>query len=383
MSAKPGRVAGPIAITFTARTGGVPRTQVTLANALVEQGIRSALVLPRVRNTTVTGLSAAVDVVDLKALGVVRFAMRFATYLRRASPVAVLASEHLTGLSVSLAAALARYDGPVVLTIHNDPSHAVYRGRFQRLMKLVIRLSHRRVDAFVAVSSGVAEDLALLFPNLGNRLRVIYNAVPFESTRDLAQRALDPRDPWVNSEGGPLFVAVGRLVPQKDFATLIRAVALCRFRTSCRMLILGEGVERPSLEKLIDDLRLHDSVRLLGHQSNPYRIMSRADALVSSSRWEGFGQVLLEALALGLPIISTDCRSGPAEVLDHGRYGVLVPVGDEEALAAAMIQVASGDRQGDKVSRERRAAEFSPKRAADSYLEVLRDVRGGSFPLER
>lgn len=156
---------------------------------------------------------------------------------------------------------------------------------------------------------------------------------------------------------------------QKDFPTLIRAFALVQGRRPCRLLILGEGQARPRLEALIADLRLTEWVALVGYQSNPYAFLARAALFVLSSAWEGSPNVLTEAMALGIPVVSTDCPSGPAEVLEGGRFGRLVPVGNPAALATAIEMTL--DRPLPAALLRSAVSEYEQSRSARRYLEVL------------
>jgi len=166
-----------------------------------------------------------------------------------------------------------------------------------------------------------------------------------------------------------VLLAVGRLVPQKDYPTLLRAFARVRSVEQVRLVILGEGRQRRSLERLVRRLGIADAVQLPGYVDNPYAYMAHAAAMVLSSAWEGIGNVLIEALACGCPVVSTDCPGGTAEVLGHGAYGKLVAVGDVDALAQAMAEILS--ETPDRERLRARAQEFSIDHIADSYLAVL------------
>ena len=179
----------------------------------------------------------------------------------------------------------------------------------------------------------------------------------------------DLLDPWFRTDQPPVLLAAGRLHPQKDYPTLLRAFARVRSDREVRLVILGEGDERPRLEALTRKLALTDHVRLPGYQKNPYAYMARAAAFILSSRWEGFPNVLLEALACGCSVISTDCPNGPSELLAGGHFGRLVPVGDEVALERAIL--ASLDAPPDKMRQRRRAEEFAVDTIAEEYLQLV------------
>ncbi len=174
--------------------------------------------------------------------------------------------------------------------------------------------------------------------------------------------------PWFNSQDIPLLLGVGKLEAQKDFPNLIRAFAKVRQVRPARLVILGWGPDRPQLEALVNDLGLEADVDLPGYVQNPYAYMSRASAFILSSAWEGLPTVLIEAMALGIPVVSTDCESGPSEILADGKYGYLTPVGDSEALADAILKVLSGYQKTVNSSWLKR---FDVETATQQYLKAL------------
>jgi glycosyltransferase involved in cell wall biosynthesis len=183
-----------------------------------------------------------------------------------------------------------------------------------------------------------------------------------------------------------VIVATGRLAPQKNFPLLLQAFALLRRQRPARLLILGEGRLRPQLEALIAELGLGEDVALPGFVTNPYAAFARASLFVLSSDYEGLGNVLIEAMACGCPVVSTNCPSGPAEILEGGRLGELVPVKDAAALSAAMLRALDTPRASADALR-RRGAYFSQERSAERYLELLfgqqRALRSDGLPAPR
>jgi glycosyltransferase involved in cell wall biosynthesis len=189
-------------------------------------------------------------------------------------------------------------------------------------------------DGVTAVSKGVADDLAQAIRLSPSHIQVIYNPIV---TCDLLKKSKAPLEhPWFKAGEIPVILGVGRLTAQKAFSVLIEAFAQVRKSYPTRLLILGEGEERPQLEALIRQLGLEQDVNLPGFVSNPYPYMAHAALFVLSSRWEGLPTVLVEAMSLRTPVIATDCPSGPREILRNGQYGQLVPVGDSGALALAI-----------------------------------------------
>jgi glycosyltransferase involved in cell wall biosynthesis len=362
-----------VAVFFAATGGGVQKGQVALANALAGRGIGVTCVVPEAKGPFLEHLCSDVRVVDLGSRNAVPLVRRFARYLRQHRPAAVLASQQHTILAAVWARHLAGVETLLIITQHNTLSELCGQSRrptMRYLMPLMARVFFRRADLVCAVSHGVAEDLAAMTAMPLSDIRVIYapSVAP-----ELAERAaLASGHPWLDAKDQPVVLGAGNLIRIKDFATLIRAFARLRRTQPARLVILGEGLERGNLEQLAHQLGVAADVDLPGFTANPYAFMARADVFALPSRVEGLSIVLIEALACGCPVVSTDCPSGPAEVLERGRYGRLVPVGDDAALAAA-IEATLRDPT-DPTALRRRAASFSVERSTDDYLQLLAAV---------
>ncbi|MBK1710422.1 glycosyltransferase [Marichromatium gracile] len=230
-----------------------------------------------------------------------------------------------------------------------------------------LRALYRRADAVVAVSEGVAEDIVAITGIARERVRVIRNP---NITPELAALAAAEVDhPWFAPGAEPVIMGVGGLRTQKDFETLIRAFARVRETRPCRLLILGEGRQRERLLRLAAELGVAEAVALPGFESNPYRFLARAALFALSSRWEGSPNVLTEALALGTPVVATDCRSGPREITRGGEYGPLVAVGDVAALAEAIERTLDRPLPAERLREA--VAEYRLETSAGRYLEVF------------
>jgi glycosyltransferase involved in cell wall biosynthesis len=273
-----------------------------------------------------------------------------------------------TAMRVLLAKALFRLRTRVVLSQRN--MFTMDRGPVQtRLRFLRYRLLSRHADACVCISRGVADEMRALGLLPEGKMHVVYNPVVTDGL--LSQMEEPLTHPWFGGGAPPVILGVGRLGSQKDFATLIRAFALvAREREDARLLILGEGKQRPALEKLIRGLGLSDRASLPGYAANPYPYMKRAALFVLTSRFEGFGNVVAEALACGCNVVSTDCRSGPSEILDGGKYGRLAGVGDPEDVARQIL-AALADPLPPALLRER-ASFFSEARAVEGWSAVFK-----------
>lgn len=235
------------------------------------------------------------------------------------------------------------------------------------LLTDLARAWYPRADHIVAVSRGVATDLCSALGLAADRVTAIHNAVDAEAIARQAAEPLD--DPWFRAGAPPVLLSVGRLSLQKDHATLLRAFAALRRERSARLVVLGEGPRRAALEELARELGVEHDVRLPGWVANPHRFTARAAVFVLSSAWEGFPNVLVEALACGCPVVSTDCPHGPAEILDGGVFGGLCPSGDAPALARALATALEAPPEPARLRT--RARDFSPERTLRAYCEVM------------
>ncbi|HEY0837985.1 MAG TPA: glycosyltransferase [Azospirillum sp.] len=349
--------------------GGAERTMLLLAGRFAAAGHGVDLVLGRAEGAYLSAVPDGVRVVDLGAARTLTLVPRLAHWLRRERPGALLSTTD----AVNLAAVAARRLSGVPTRLVLRQSEAVAPSldgatRLRDRWRLpLLRWLYPQADAIVAISRGVADDLAATVGVRRDRVTVIHNPVDVARAAALAAEPLD--DPWFAAGAPPVVLAVGRLVAQKDFATLLDAFARLRARRPARLVVLGDGPLRAGLRTRAEALGIAADVAFPGFAANPFRFMARAGVFALSSRWEGFGNVLVEALACGCPVVSTDCPSGPAEILEDGRWGALVPVGDADRLAAALD--AALDDPGDTDARRRRAADFAPERALPRYAAVL------------
>lgn len=362
-----------VAIFFAAKGGGVQKGQVFLANALAARGLDVTCVVPEAEGPFLEHLSPDLHVVELGTRHPIPLVRRFARYLQQHRPAAVLASQQHIILAAVWARRLAGVATFLIITQHNTLSElcrASRRPTMRYLMPIMAQLFFRRADLVCAISHGVADDLAAVTGIPASDIRVIYE--PTVAPDLPARAALASGHPWLDAKDRPVVIGVGNLIPIKDFTTLVRAFARLRETRPAHLVILGEGPERRKLEQLAARLGIAADVDLPGFTANPYAFMARADVFALSSRVEGLSIALIEALACGCPAVSTDCPHGPAEVLDHGRYGRLVPVGDDAALAAAIE--ATLRAPPDPAALRQRAAAFSVEQATDEYLQLLASV---------
>lgn len=295
-------------------------------------------------------------------------------YLRRERPdVLMVAKDRAVRMAV-IARWLAGVETRLVGQLHmNMTGYLASRPAWQRWLRtLPMRWLFPNLDLIIGVSEGVVDDTVMITGMPRERVIAIRN--PVITPELLAMAEAPVNHPWFQ-ETMPVIIGVGRLSPEKDFATLIKAFSRVRKVRQSRLIILGEGPLQPDLEKLIIGLELKDCVALPGFQANPFAWMKKAALFVFSSAWEGSGNVLVEALALGIPAVSTDCEYGPRETLQAGKYGPLAPVGDDLALAEAML--ATLDNPLPPEVLQGAVSEFTIANSARRYLDVLFPASSG------
>jgi glycosyltransferase involved in cell wall biosynthesis len=347
--------------------GGAERGALKLAEGLSACGFEVDLVLAAAEGPRMAEIPPSVRVVDLGSSRVLASLPKLARYLRKEKPRGLASVLNHANVVALWAAKVARYPGRVVVIEQNTRSVAAAEGKSRRdqLMPRLVKRFYPWADCVVGVSAGVAEDLVRVVGVEPSKVRVIYNPIVTPELDELARAPAG--HPWFDDDT-PVFVAAGRLRPQKDFPTLLRAFAALRERRAARLLVLGDGPERLNLEQLTAELGIDADVQLPGATPNPYAYMARAAAFVLSSRWEGLPTVLVEALRCGAPVIATDCPSGSREILADGRYGVLLPVGDVSGLAAAMEEALDGRLQP---APDESWRPYEQQAVVERYLEVL------------
>lgn len=349
--------------------GGVERMVVNLIRGFVALGRQVDLVLVRTEGPHLERLPPQVNRVHLGTRHTFAAVPALAHYLRRHRPVALLAVKDRAGRVAVLARWLAGTDIRIVMRLGTNISTAMAeRTAMARWLRFwPIRRLYPRIDRIVAVSAGVADDTARIAGIVRTGIQVIRNPVITPELPELAARLCDHS--WFQPGQPPVILGAGRLQRQKDFPTLIRAFAQVRRERPCRLVILGEGSGRAQLQALIAALGIATDLDLVGFRTNPYPFLARAALFVLASRWEGSPNVLTEAMALGTPVVATDCPSGPRELLDGGRYGPLVPVGDIQALALAMAKILDCPPLPETLRAA--VADYTQAKSATRYLEVL------------
>lgn len=347
--------------------GGAERVMLTLAIGFAEKGMSVDLVLAKAFGPLLANVPSTINVVDLGQSRVIRSVPRLAAYLRRHRPQALLSAMEHANFAAILAKQLAQTNTRLAISLHSTAARVEDDKKTKRtVLKYLLKGVHGYADVVIAVSQGVADDYTAYMNLKRGDVTVIYN--PAVRPEIFLKAAEVPCHEWLVAKTEPVVLAVGRLTRAKDYPTLIKAFKTVHHETGAKLLVLGEGEERASMERLIQTEGLADSISMPGFVENPFSFMKRADVFVLSSKWEGFGLVLAEAMALGTPVVSTNCPGGPAEILEDGKWGRLTPVGDVESLAHAIIEVISHPVRDVAVDRART---FSIETILQQYADAL------------
>ncbi len=353
----------------TLTPGGAERVMVNLARGFVERGHTVDFVLAKAEGVYLEDVPPQVRLVDLGSpsrLQTVRSLPRLAAYLRRERPDALLSAMNHANIVALAARRVAGVRTRVVVSIHNNISSEKARGANtrDRLLPWLCAHSYPAAQGVVAVSGGVADDFSEATGMARQGIEVVYNPV---ITPELAVQAAQPVDhPFFAPGQPPVLLGAGRLEFQKNFPSLIRAFAQVRRSRSARLVILGEGSEAARLSALAQELGVQDDVWMPGHVKNPFAYMAKSAVFVLSSRYEGLPTVLIEALAVGIAVVSTDCPHGPAEIMARTGSGILVPVEDDDALAHGILK-ALDEPARPAANLHEFGMDYPPER----YLELL------------
>jgi glycosyltransferase involved in cell wall biosynthesis len=348
--------------------GGAQRVFVELANEFVALGLRVNLALASAHGPYLEEICTGVRVIDFGASGVLQSLPKLARHLRSERPDVMLSGLDHANIIAMLARVAAGKGTRCVISMRSVPT-AVYReSRSVRgwLLLQLIKVAYPFADAIVANSEAVASDLLQLLRITRSRLHIVYNPLNTSWIEKSSREEVDHA--WCAPGAPPIVLGVGSLGVLKDFPTLIRAFSIVRSIHDCRLVILGEGAQREELEGLIHELGLERDVYLAGFVGNPFAWMRRARVFASSSLTEGCPNALMQALACGTSVISTDCVGGSAEILQHGKWGRLIAVGDYRAMADAIAKTLEATTQPDV---RQRANDFAHDRIARQYLRIL------------
>lgn len=351
--------------------GGVQRVMINLANELTKQGYPVEMVAVTNRGPLEKTINPGVEIKNLDSKRVLFALKGLVRYFKSEQPHVFVSGQTHLNVIAALAHKIVGSGSKLIVVEHNHMSSVSKRGknRVENLRPLWAKLFYRYASKIVAVSEDVATDLAELSGINRGKIRVVYN--PVFDNKIFKLQDIPIKHPWFLDTSSPIVLGVGRLSAQKDFSSLILAIAEVNKIKPVRLLILGEGEEREKLEALVQMLALDQKVALPGYVENPFAYMKNADLFVLSSAWEGLPSVLIEAMACGTAVLSTDCPAGPREILEDGKYGNLVPVGDVHALAAGILESLANPRKPKDLIK--RARHFLSSEAVNGYIALFND----------
>ena len=351
--------------------GGVERMVTNLCGEFANH-VQVDLLAIKAQGHHVSRIPSNVNLIRLKSKHSWTSVGEIARYLREAKPDAMLVAKDRAGRAAIKARRRVGADIPLWIRLGTNLSAALERkSAFNRWLRVApMRRLYPLASGVIAVSEGVRQDTLAITGLPPERVRVIRNPVITPALETQAQEAVDhawllPRE----QRSEPVIMGMGRLTRQKDFPSLLRAFAALQAQRASRLILLGEGRDREALSALAQELGVADRLDFAGFQKNPYAWLAKADLFVLSSAWEGSPNALTEALALGIPSVSTRCPSGPNELLDEGRYGSLVEVGDHAALSRAMQQTLAHPLPSGTLRQA--VDEYRVERSAATYLRTL------------
>jgi glycosyltransferase involved in cell wall biosynthesis len=361
-------------ITFLLPTlggGGAERMMKNLAFAYLQLGYNIEFVLCKKEGVYIAEIDSRIKIIELGTYHVLPTALRFRKYLTKSKPDYIISAQEYTNAAAVLANILNCRQSKVLASVRCQITDGLkglsILNRFY--VKSLIRLFYPRADVLVAISEGVARDVSKISGIPLSSIKVIYNPAFDESIIELSQ-SIEYTHEWLESKMSKVIIGVGRLMDQKDFITLLKAFRqLLSQNYDYKLLILGEGKEKANLEDFIGRNNLSGSIKILSFAKNPFPYIRKADVLVLPSKYEGFGNVLVEAMACGTQVVSTDCPSGPAEILNKGEFGFLTPIGNEKEMSKAIIKAIREPIERSVLLK--RAKEFDVNYIAKLYLDAF------------
>lgn len=352
--------------------GGAERVMLTFATECAKMGYAVDLVLVKQKGALADQVPRAIRVVDLNCTRMAYALPKLVTYLRHTRPRVMYSTILHANVVAAFALRCARTPTTLIMRESNSLLTEKRLSLSRRLTLKLLPYTYRCADHIIAVSQGVKDELVSMVPQLTSSISVL--PTPVISSHILTQGDEAIHHPWFQSGKPPVIVAAGRLQPHKGFRLLLRAYTHVHHTQQARLMILGEGPEREPLQRMARDLGISEHVSLPGFIPNPFPYMSQAGAFVLASEYEGLPNVLIQALAFGTPVVATDCVAGPREILENGRWGELVPVGDETAMASAIARALATPKQ--PLAAKAVRLRFSVDAAVRQYLGLgFPDIR--------
>ena len=364
------------------RGGGAERVVVNLVNYWTSDRYRPVLLLAKRSGPYLADVKPHVEVlscdVSFRALDTPRALVRIRELMKGAQPAAVFAHAIGTARILSRARAVGMFKAPLFMVLHANVRNWLEDDRQRKMVRWLLKRElcwmYSKADGVIAVSRGAAAELKNLFPGKIPNVQTVYNPVDLQRI-DAAVQSTPPDAfvPTFERLPRPITLTVGRLSPEKNQALLLRAYARMPRNSRGSLVILGEGATRAQLESLARELGIDAETHFPGFVPNPWWYMQRSDLYVLPSKSEAYPMVLIEALACGVPVVATNCRHGPSEIIQSESFGTLVPVDDPQALAAGMASALESRKgQPEHAPKVRQFLEdFRPEKVAQRYAQIV------------
>ncbi|QFT90670.1 N-acetylgalactosamine-N,N'-diacetylbacillosaminyl-diphospho-undecaprenol 4-alpha-N-acetylgalactosaminyltransferase [Bacillus sp. THAF10] len=359
--------------------GGAEKVVITIANGLAEKGHRVDLVLVKREGALIGRVSPRVNLVDLGASKTFYSIFKLRHYLHSEQPDIFVSGLDNANIVASIAMRMSKVRTKHIITFHTNlkQSYQHPRTKLHYLYPSVMRRLFKKADGYVAVSECVAKNAASFLGLQREKVNVIYNPVIDEKIKELANEPV--KHPWLEDKSLFTIVSAGRLFEAKDYPMLLHAFKkVLTSAPQARLIILGDGKKKikDEMESIISTEKMDHAIDIHGFVDNPYAFIHRADLFVLSSKWEGFGNVLVEALYVNTPVVSTDCECGPAEILNAGEFGTLVKVGDSNEMAEAIQSHLNKKQLVEGEALSRHLNQMENKFVVDKYETVIMERVG-------
>jgi len=359
-----------IAFFISSYFDGIGVNTLRLAEQFSKQGYHVDLLIVK-NEIDLINKNTNINIIDFKKNSAYKSIYQLVNYIKKHEPDVLISggeAPNIVLILVKLYLFNKNFKTIVSIRTHLTTQYKHTKTHNQTVLKYLGKVFYRFADEIVAVSKGVAEDVSELFFIRRDRIKVIYNPIVNNEMLKLSEERVD--HPWIVDKQVPVILGAGRLAKQKNFPLLINAFSIIKNEIDAKLIILGEGEARGKLEKLIKEEQLNESVDLVGYEPNPYKYMKNSDVFVLSSEWEGFGNVIVEAMACGAKVVSRDCYSGPAEILKNGEYGILIKENNPQELAKGIMMSIKKDNI-ERTKNIKRANKYSTKSTMYKYEQLI------------
>ncbi len=354
--------------------GGAEKVIVNLIKSFIKRNIEIDLILAKAEGVLIKELPTKVRIINLNKNSILYSIPDLIKYIKNEKPEVILSTLDHVNVATIIARKLSKIDSKLILRLSSTITADIKNNTFIKRIILphLIKILYPLADRIIAISKETYNDLQKIVKINPQKVKIIYNPIDISEISSKANEEVS--HPWFNKGEPPVIISAGRLNKAKDYPTLLKAFSIVHKKLPSRLMILGKGEEENNLKKLAYKLRIEKDFYLKGFEENPFKYMKRASVFVLSSKWEGLPNVLIEALALKIPIVSTNCKSGPSEILENGKWGRLVEVGDYHAMAEAIIETLNSKRKIDQNELNEYLKIFDINNVSENYIRTIQEI---------